>query len=148
MGSVSEQHAGAASGINNAVARAAGLLAIAVLGAVVVKRFDAELAHALDTLAIPAEARAAVWAERGKLAGAAVPQGLGGELAAPVRSAIDAAFLEGVRTAMRISAALAALASACAWATIEPRLTPPDRAAPPLQALPPALSHAPDDPSR
>lgn len=149
MGSVSERNAGAASGINNAVARAAALLAIAVFGAVVVKRFDAELAQALDALALPAEAHAAVWAGRGKLAGAAMPPGLGAGLALAVRSAIDAAFLEGVRTAMRISAALAALASVSAWATIEQRLRPPDRAAPPPQASPPpALSHAPGGPSR
>jgi EmrB/QacA subfamily drug resistance transporter len=150
MGSVSEQNAGAASGINNAVARTAALLAIAVLGAVVVKRFDAALAHALDAMALPAEARAAVWAERSKLAGAAVPQGLGAGSAAAVRQAIDAAFVEAVRAAMRISAALAALASISAWATIEPaaRLTPRDRAARPLQPPAPALPRAPGDPSR
>jgi hypothetical protein len=150
MGSVSAQNAGAASGINNAVARTAGLLAIAVLGAVVVKRFDAALAHALDAMAIPAEARAAVWAERSKLAGAAVPQGLGAGSAAAVRQAIDGAFVEAVRTAMRFSAALAALASISAWATIEPaaRLTPRDRAARPPQTPAPALPRAPGDPSR
>jgi hypothetical protein len=49
LGSVEEGHAGLASGVNNAVARVAGLIAIAALGAVVAgsfqSRLDADLAH-------------------------------------------------------------------------------------------------------
>jgi EmrB/QacA subfamily drug resistance transporter len=41
LDSVEERHVGIASGINNGVSRVAGLLAIAVLGAVVSARFDA-----------------------------------------------------------------------------------------------------------
>jgi EmrB/QacA subfamily drug resistance transporter len=44
LGAVDEQHAGVASGVNNAVARVAGLLAIAIVGAVVAASFS----HALD----------------------------------------------------------------------------------------------------
>lgn len=41
LDSVEERHVGVASGVNNAVARVAGLLAIAVLGAVISARFAA-----------------------------------------------------------------------------------------------------------
>src|SRR6185295_13573499 len=43
MGSVDQDHAGTASGINNAVARVAGVLAIAVLGLVMVATFEHRL---------------------------------------------------------------------------------------------------------
>jgi EmrB/QacA subfamily drug resistance transporter len=50
LGAVDERHSGVASGVNNAIARVAGLLAIAVLGAVVAAQFgrsvDADLAGA------------------------------------------------------------------------------------------------------
>ena len=49
LGSVEPGHSGLASGVNNAVARVAGLLAIAALGAVVAgtfqSRLDSQLAH-------------------------------------------------------------------------------------------------------
>jgi EmrB/QacA subfamily drug resistance transporter len=49
LGAVEEKHAGVASGVNNAIARIAGLLAIAVLGAFVTSQFssvvDSRLGH-------------------------------------------------------------------------------------------------------
>ncbi|MFL5238235.1 MAG: hypothetical protein ACJ8EL_11640 [Rhizomicrobium sp.] len=46
MSSVGDAHAGAASGVNNAVARAAGLFAVAALGAVLFASFSYHLADA------------------------------------------------------------------------------------------------------
>jgi len=60
MASVSIARTGVASGINNAVARVAGLLAIAVLGIVFVWSHDAALDARLDALHIPQAQRAAV----------------------------------------------------------------------------------------
>jgi EmrB/QacA subfamily drug resistance transporter len=47
LSSVSEQHAGVASGVNNATARIASLLAIAVVGAIVSSAFTSSLDHKL-----------------------------------------------------------------------------------------------------
>jgi EmrB/QacA subfamily drug resistance transporter len=63
MGSVDNHHAGVASGINNAVSRAAGLLAIAGLGAILTVRFD----HALE---VPPELMTVASAQRTELASA------------------------------------------------------------------------------
>src|SRR5262249_42810406 len=76
MGAVDEQHAGTASGINNAVSRVAGVLALAVLNLVIVAVFNAALDGQLATLPLAPPARMALDAERGKLAGASVPEGL------------------------------------------------------------------------
>src|SRR6202011_1517304 len=64
---VDPRHAGAASGVNNAVARVAGLLAIAVFGVVLARTFDARVRTRLDQLALPSPARAAIDRELPKM---------------------------------------------------------------------------------
>jgi EmrB/QacA subfamily drug resistance transporter len=59
LGAVEQRHAGIASGINNAVARVAGLVAIAAVGAVVSAAFSAELDDRLPSAASPAVRAAA-----------------------------------------------------------------------------------------
>jgi hypothetical protein len=51
LASVEQRHAGVASGVNNAVARIAGLVAIAVVGAVVAGTFDARVDERLPAAA-------------------------------------------------------------------------------------------------
>jgi EmrB/QacA subfamily drug resistance transporter len=70
MSSIDQSRAGVASGINNAVSRVAGLLAIAVLGLVFATAFNARLERGLDGLGLPAAERRGVEAQRGKLAAA------------------------------------------------------------------------------
>jgi MFS family permease len=57
LGAVPEHNAGVASGVNNQVARVAGLLAIAAVGAVVAASFTAELDE--RTAGLPVQAREA-----------------------------------------------------------------------------------------
>jgi hypothetical protein len=67
------RHAGIASGINNAVSRAAGLLAIALVSLLVLHVFDAEMNRHLAASRLPPEVQAALAAERGKLGGVEPP---------------------------------------------------------------------------
>src|SRR5438552_2926926 len=90
MGAVESQHAGVASGVNNAVARLAGLVAIAVFGLVLVRAFDARVNPALDRLELPAASRTAVDRELPKLAGADFDAALQPAHRAPARHLVEA----------------------------------------------------------
>jgi EmrB/QacA subfamily drug resistance transporter len=121
MGSVDARHAGVASGINNAVARAAGLLAIAALGVVLRSRFDDVLDGALARLALPKDVLDVVAAERSKLAAAEFPSSLDPPTRDALRDALGAAFVAGFRALMLVCAALAALSSVASFALVEGR---------------------------
>ena len=60
LGAVDEKHAGVASGVNNAIARVAGLLAIALIGAFVTSQFESTLSDKLGDGPLSAQAQAAV----------------------------------------------------------------------------------------
>lgn len=115
MGSVDERHAGIASGINNAVSRAAGLLAIAVLGVVMHGIYGRGLERRMAQLDLSPEVRRAVEAQRGELAALEIPASLGEPARGQLRSAVNAAFLVGFRGVMLTAAGLAVLASLSAW---------------------------------
>ncbi len=106
MDSVDARHAGLASGINNAVSRAAGLLAVAALGVLLVARFDAALDRELAAASVPDDVIAIVRAERSKLAAADVPPAI-----APL---FVTSFLAGFRAVVLAAAALAALGALAA----------------------------------
>ena len=101
-----ERHAGAASGINNAVARAAGLLAVAILGAGAVAIFARELDTRLASQ--PAEVRAAMLEQSERLAEARPPRGADEAI---VREAVARSFVHAFRVTALVSAALAALSA-------------------------------------
>ncbi len=76
MESIDQDRAGTASGINNAVARVAGLLAIAVFGVVMVTEFRAHLNRSLATVAMPDDARSELRSNEIKLAALKPPSGV------------------------------------------------------------------------
>jgi predicted MFS family arabinose efflux permease len=121
MNSVSQDRVGTASGINNAVARVAGVLAIAVFGIVLVNAFGYRLNRSLDHLALPPEAAQQVKAEEIKLAGLQVPAGLNPDAASAIRQSIGAAFVFGFRIIMLICAGLSLASGAIAWRMIPAR---------------------------
>ena len=59
MGAVDERHAGIASGINNAVSRVAGLLAVAAFGVIMLLNFQRGLEQRLGSMESFARARGA-----------------------------------------------------------------------------------------
>jgi len=121
MNSVKESHAGIASGVNNAVSRTAGLLAIAVLGLIMFHAFNACLDRRLDQIAVPAEARQALNAERIKLAAAEIPADANEETRAALKRAINECFVSGFRRVMLVGAVLALTSSLIAWLLIRSR---------------------------
>ena len=120
MTAVDTQHAGVASGVNNAVARIAGLIAIAVFGIALVRIFNARVGPALDQLRLPATARAAVDRELPKLAGAEIDASIEPTQRAGTQRAIDEAFVSAFRMVMIGSAALALAAAAAGGLIREP----------------------------
>ena len=107
MNSVTQNRVGIASGVNNAVARGAGLLAIAVLGIVMLHAFNHALDQRLSDWKLPASAWQSLQAQRSKLAAAAVPKELDALTQQMIGRAIDESFVHAFRFVMAIGAALA-----------------------------------------
>jgi EmrB/QacA subfamily drug resistance transporter len=124
MNSVGEDFVGTASGINNAMARVAGVLAIAVLGIVMVKAFSFRLDRSLDGLYLPSYIRHELQANEIRLAGLQVPAGLDPSAEVAIRAHVRGAFVYGFRIIMFICSALSLSSAAVAWLMI---LQNPDR---------------------
>ncbi len=111
MDSVDTEQAGVASGINNAVSRAAGLLAIAVFGVIMLNSFGNELSNRLSNLPITQEVRTALDEQRVRLAGVEVPDGIDVSTRRALEDTIGSSFVSSFRLIMYVSAALALLSS-------------------------------------
>jgi EmrB/QacA subfamily drug resistance transporter len=107
MNAVDKRHAGVASGVNNAVSRVAGLLAIAVFGVVLTHGFLSRLQPTLGTL--EAAERARVESELPKLAGASVAD-------PRVASAIRQAFAGSFEVVMLAMVAMVLLSAGAGFA--------------------------------
>jgi EmrB/QacA subfamily drug resistance transporter len=104
LNSVEERHAGVASGVNNAVARVAGLLAIAALGAVISAQFASSLDDRLAGDALGAEATRVVDEAKGQpLAG-----GDASNVATGERDALESDIATSSESAFHLGAALGA----------------------------------------
>ncbi len=121
MGAVDDRHAGAASGVNNAAARIAGLLAVAALGAVAVGVFGHALEARLELLELTAQLRQSLLAQAPRLTEARVPDAVQGALRGQLQRSLDDAFVTSFRASMLVAAALALAGAWCAARTIDPR---------------------------
>lgn len=113
MNAVPESESGLASGINNAISRLAGLLAVAVFGVILIAVFNHTLDHKLAHLALTLEVRAYIDAARPQLASTHNPD-------PAVQRAITESFVNGYRAVIWIASGLAALSGITAWLLIEP----------------------------
>jgi EmrB/QacA subfamily drug resistance transporter len=127
MRSAGDRYAGAASGINNATARIAGMLAVALLGVVAVGVFRTTLDARLERLQLSTSIRQALQPEIRKLAEAQVPAQAGSAERPALRQALNDSFVDSFRAVSWIAVASALLSALCAWLTID-RKSPQGRA--------------------
>jgi hypothetical protein len=119
MNALDLNHVGIASAVNNMVSRVAGLLAIAVLGAVMTGTFNGHLDRKLNSLSLSESTRHQICSEQPKLAGIETtdPQ---------IRKAIVDAFVAGYRTVVLIAAllGLVSVITAVLFIRSDPRQSP------------------------
>jgi EmrB/QacA subfamily drug resistance transporter len=118
MNSVAQRHAGTASGINNALARVAGVLAIAIFGTVMVKNFDSHLGKNLTNLMLPQNIVTDVRSREAELAGLELPEGLDAHTVEAIRHAIAESFVSGFRVVLLCCAGLSIGSVLLAWQLI------------------------------
>jgi len=120
MGSVDKQHTGAASGINNAVARVAGVLAIAVLGSVMVRAFNSNLERGLTEMNLPPNIMQELRSKEGQFHRMEPPQGLDSGAASRIRNVISKSFISGFQMVLFCCAALSVGSGVVAGLLIHP----------------------------
>jgi EmrB/QacA subfamily drug resistance transporter len=118
MNSAGEGRVGAASGINNAVARVAGVLAIAVLGIVMLSTFRSHLNPELARLSLGSGTLQEIQASEINLAGLQLPANIDAKTQLSVRQLVRQSFVSGFRLIMWICAALSLASAGIAWGMI------------------------------
>jgi EmrB/QacA subfamily drug resistance transporter len=111
MNSVSDSETGAASGINNAVSRIAGVLGVAVVGLAAIVVFSSALEASLAAARVDADLLSELMGRADKLAALEPPQGIHAGTASQIRTAIADAFSAAYRSGLLIAASAAALAA-------------------------------------
>ncbi len=118
MTSVADRYAGAASGINNAVSRMAGLLAVGIFGLVMLNAFTRALTDEMSTAGLPQAEGEAILAQRTQLAAIEPPPSLDETHIETAREAVDGSFVTGFRVVALASAGLAVGAALIAGLTV------------------------------
>ncbi|MFZ0145596.1 MAG: MFS transporter, partial [Candidatus Sulfotelmatobacter sp.] len=118
MNSVNLDRVGSASGINNAVARVAAVLAIAIFGIVMVKSFGFQLNRSLADLSLSPAILQELHSDEIKLAGLQIPLGLNPSTGAAIKESVKDAFVFGFRIVALACSGLSLASAIVAWLTI------------------------------
>lgn len=119
MGSVETRFAGVASGVNNAVSRVAGLLAVAALSLILTAAFSRNLDQRLAAQGLPSVAVRQISSQSSKLAATPIPALVPDTQKAFVQAAIARSYVTGFRLVMAIAALLAVMGAVCAALMID-----------------------------
>ncbi len=119
MSAVPSHNAGIASGINNTMARIAGLLAIAVLGTIIIISFRNNLEYNTTGMNISSEKRTELLNNSNKLAETKPPVGLSVNDTRRITSSIKQSFVNAFDLIIIVSVILSVLSSLTAFFTVE-----------------------------
>jgi EmrB/QacA subfamily drug resistance transporter len=119
MAAVPSGNTGIASGINNTMARIAGLLAIAVLGTVIIISFKSNLETRTAEMNIPAKEKTELLDNSNKLADTVPPEGLNKQLREKISEHIKLSFVNAFGLIVIISVVLSVLSSITAVFSVE-----------------------------
>jgi EmrB/QacA subfamily drug resistance transporter len=126
MGSVPQRNSGIASGINNTMSRAAGVLAVAILGGIALLFFSGLVADQTDGYSLNAQEEAVLETQIGELANASASIEVFFARSVFLQQEIDRAFVATFRLMMIIAAGMCFLSSALAAVFVQKRLEPPE----------------------
>ncbi len=121
LGSVEGEHSGLASGVNNAAARVAAPLAVAVLSVFIYGVFSTSLNTHLDSMNLPGEVRTEMEAKKAHLGAAKAPEDVDAKTAVHIERAIKESFVAGFRTVMVICVGLALVSALAAAILVDDR---------------------------
>jgi MFS family permease len=122
--SVETRFSGSASGVNNAIARTAGLLAVAVVGAIMVSTFVPYLNNAVYSSTLTIEEQSQIVSQADRLGGITVPESFDESARMVAENAVRDSFIFSFRWAMGACAALAFAGSIISFLTIRPKSMP------------------------
>ncbi len=114
MGALPEDNSGIASGVNNTVARAAGVLAIALLGAVALFSFQKSVENEISIMDISSVMKNKIRLESSKFTAAEVPDGLSDQNKVIVKRHLNKSFIDAFNRVVYVASVLCLLGSVMA----------------------------------
>jgi MFS family permease len=119
MNSVSQERAGTASGVNNAISRLAAVLSVALMGVIMLASFDRQLQSHLATVHIEPQIREQIESQRTRLAAIKIPDSVETPVKEEIRQSINESFVSGFRVVMLVASVLAIFSAATAALMIQ-----------------------------